>query len=273
MSKQTTQAVKVWDPLVRVFHWGVVGAFLIAFLTSEDHFADLHVVAGYTILALVAARLAWGVIGTRHARFSSFVVPPREALAYLRRMVAFRAPSHVGHNPAAGYMIMALLAGLVLTGVTGMLAYGAEENAGPLAGVAGTLGLFGHDFFEELHEVLAFGTLGLAGLHVCGVLFSSLLHRENLIAAMVTGVKRLHPDTVGLAPAHATVAAPAEGADAGRRQGRLPLGRAAGMILPLAALLGGVLAVGGLALGLGGDDAAQAAASAEDDDGGADDAR
>lgn len=256
MSKQATQAVTVWDPLVRVFHWGVVGAFLIAFLTSEDNFADLHVVAGYTILALVAVRLVWGVIGTRHARFSSFVVSPAKAIAYLKDLARRKAHSHVGHNPAAAYMILALLAGLALTGITGMMAYGVEENAGPLAGVAGTLGLFGRDFFEELHEVLAWGTLGLAGLHVCGVLFSSLLHRENLIAGMLTGVKILHPGTVGLEPAFAT----AVSGDEVRKGPRIRLGRVAGfLLLPVGAILIGALVLGASGAGLGGNKEAHAA--------------
>ena len=150
------KTVTVWDPLVRVFHWGVVGAFLVAFLTSENNFADLHVVAGYAILALVAIRLLWGVFGTRHARFSNFVTTPAKVREYLKQMRHLKAPSHVGHNPAAGYMIIALLAGLVLTGLTGMVVYGAEENAGPLAGMMASFGE--SDLFEDVHAFFAFAT-------------------------------------------------------------------------------------------------------------------
>jgi len=187
-----TRYVKVWDPLVRVSHWAMAGAFLVAWATSEDDFADLHVIAGYTILALVAVRVVWGVIGTRHARFMSFVRGPRTVLAYLRDMVRLRAPAAVGHNPAAGAMILALLTGLALTGVTGMMLYGAEEGAGPLAGLMAPVAFLAHPL-EDVHEVMAGFTLGLVGLHVGGVLFSSLLHRENLIRAMVTGVKAVRP--------------------------------------------------------------------------------
>jgi len=191
--------VKVWDPWVRLSHWGIAIAFAVAWATSEDDFADLHVLAGYTILALVAARLVWGVVGTRHARFSSFVRGPRTVLAYLRDMVRLKAHATVGHNPAAGAMILALLAGLAMTGVTGLMLYGAEESAGPLAGLMAPVA-FLKDPLEEVHEVFAGFTLGLVGLHVGGVLFSSLLHRENLIRAMVTGIKAARPDAEAPAP-------------------------------------------------------------------------
>jgi len=264
MQNNNSQAVKVWDPVVRIFHWGVVSAFFIAFLSSEDNFADLHVVAGYVILGLVAVRLVWGLIGSRHARFSSFVKSPAEVITYFKQMLAMDAPSHEGHNPAAGYMILALLGGLILTGVTGMVAYGAEENAGPLAGMMGGLGLFGFDLFEELHQFFAFATLGLAGFHVVGVLFSSMLHNENLIRAMITGVKVMHVEaTVPAASVPAFSAHTASrpnftrqpGFDeaahmdlsnlpgSGRRNGRSVLSRVALWVLvpALAILLGGAV--------------------------------
>jgi len=197
--------VKVWDPWVRISHWGLAVAFMVAWVTSEDDFADLHVLAGYTVLALVALRLVWGVVGTRHARFASFVRGPQTVLAYLRDMVLLRAPATEGHNPAAGAMILALLAALALTGLSGMMLYGAEEGAGPLAGLMAPF-VFMKDGLEEVHEVLAGFTLGLVGLHVAGVLFSSLLHRENLIRAMVTGVKAVRPEAPD-APAQVAKAA------------------------------------------------------------------
>lgn len=192
--------VQVWDPLVRVFHWTLAGAFLVAWVTAEDDFADVHVLAGYTILALVAFRLVWGVVGTRHARFSSFVRGPRAVLAYLKDMARLRAHATVGHNPAAGAMVLMLLLGLTLTGLTGLMLYGAEESAGPLAGLMAPFGAF-EDAFEEVHEFLAGFTLGLVGLHVAGAVFSSLLHRENLIKAMVTGVKPVRHEVLPDAPA------------------------------------------------------------------------
>jgi cytochrome b len=178
--------VRVWDPLVRVFHWTLVTAFAVAFLT-EDEWLDLHVLAGYTVLGLVGLRLAWGLIGTRHARFGDFVRGPRVVLAYVRDVTRGRARRYLGHNPAGGAMIVALLVFLTLASFTGLLAYGASELAGPFAGAFTDPRWV--EALEEVHEVLADLTLILAGVHVAGVVASSLLHRENLVRAMVTGTK------------------------------------------------------------------------------------
>ena len=182
----STNEVNVWDPLVRVFHWTLVTAFAVAFLT-EDEWLDLHVLAGYTVLALVGLRLAWGMVGTRHARFGDFVHGPRVVLAYLADVLRGRAQRYLGHNPAGGAMIVALLAFLTLTSVTGLFAYGASELAGPFAGAFADPRWA--EPLEDLHEVLANLTLVLAGVHVAGVVASSLLHHENLVRAMVTGRK------------------------------------------------------------------------------------
>ena len=182
----TQDQVKVWDPLVRALHWTLVGAFLAAFATG-DEWLGVHVLAGYTVLGIVSARLIWGVVGTRHARFGDFVRGPRTVLGYLQDVLRGRARRYLGHNPAGGAMIVALLVGLTLTGVSGLLAYGASELAGPFAGA------FRDPWWakplEAVHELLANLTLILAGVHVAGVLASSLLHRENLGRAMVTGTQ------------------------------------------------------------------------------------
>lgn len=177
--------IKVWDPLVRLFHWSLVGAFTLAYL-SGDELEQLHVYAGYAVLGLVLTRLVWGVIGTEHARFSDFVRGPRTTLAYLFDLLRHRAKRYLGHNPAGGAMIVALLASLLITTVTGLVTY-AGEGGGPLAGwLAGAA--IGHAA-EEIHEVFANLTVLLVVLHVAGVLAGSLLHHENLVRAMFTGRK------------------------------------------------------------------------------------
>jgi cytochrome b len=178
--------VKVWDPLVRVFHWTLVTAFAVAFLT-EDDWLDLHVLAGYTVLGLVGIRLVWGVVGTRHARFGDFVRGPSTVLGYVGDVLRGRARRYLGHNPAGGAMIVALLALLTLTVLTGLGAYGASELAGPFAGMFTDPRWV--EPLEEVHELLANLTLLLVGVHVAGVVASSLAHRENLVRAMVTGTK------------------------------------------------------------------------------------
>jgi cytochrome b len=186
---ETPKRIRVWDPLVRVFHWSLVAGFATAFIV-EDDLLGVHVWAGYLVLALVAVRLVWGLIGTRHARFSDFVRGPGAVLAYLRDVVSLRAPRYLGHNPAGGAMILLLLIGVAATGISGLALYGAEEFAGPLADVMRGLPAFWGDVLEEAHEVFAYFTLGLILIHVAGVLVSSLLHHENLIGAMISGYKR-----------------------------------------------------------------------------------
>ena len=181
--------IRVWDPLVRVFHWSLAAGFATAFIV-EDDILRVHVWAGYLVLGLIAVRLIWGLIGTRYARFGDFVRRPAEIRAYLIDVIRFRAPRYLGHNPAGGAMILVLLLAVTLTGLTGMALYGAEELAGPLASVMRGVPDSSAHALEEVHEVLANLTLGLVILHLAGVAFSSLAHRENLVGAMLSGYKR-----------------------------------------------------------------------------------
>ena len=182
--------IKVWDPLVRIFHWTLVAAFTVAFLTEgEDSTMFLHSWAGYTILGLVLFRLVWGLIGTRHARFTDFVRTPATVLAYGKDLLRGRARRYLGHNPAGGLMIVLLLISLLMTGLMGMALLGIEEQAGPLAGMMAGVGHDTGEVVEEIHEFFANATLFLVVIHVLGVLVESLLHRENLVRSMCNGRK------------------------------------------------------------------------------------
>ncbi len=168
-------SVKVWDPFVRMFHWSLVALFAVAFATG-DEIEWLHVAAGYAIAGLVVLRLAWGFVGPPHARFKNFVHSPRQVLGYLRDMVQLRARRHLGHNPAGGAMIVALLAMLTAISVTGYMMT--------------TDAFWGAKWVEEMHEGLVDVTVGLVLLHVLGVVVASLGHGENLVKSMLTGRKR-----------------------------------------------------------------------------------
>ena len=185
---KSAQEISVWDPLVRLFHWALVGAFAIAWLT-EDDFMTLHSYAGYFITGLLLFRLLWGFVGPRHARFSDFVRSPSAVLAYLRDLKVLRAKRYIGHNPAGGAMIVVLLLSLLAACLTGMMAYGAV-GSGPLVGWFTTQGGYGSEWLEEIHEFFANFTLLLVVVHLGGVIFESLLHKENLVKSMLTGLKR-----------------------------------------------------------------------------------
>lgn len=206
-------AVRVWDPFVRIAHWTIVLGFFIAYLSEEA--LALHVWAGYVVGVVVVLRSLWGFIGSRHARFVDFVYPPSEVFAYLRDLVTLRARRYLGHSPAGGVMALLLLAGLLVTVGSGLLRYATHENAGPLAGIVTSTGaprseqtlsesgeaesgeegsaisgIEGSDeFWGGAHVFLANLTLILVGLHVAGMLLASYVHHENLIRAMVTGDK------------------------------------------------------------------------------------
>src|SRR5262245_50714224 len=114
------QEIKVWDLLVRLLHWSLVAAVIGAWLTRDDE-DPRHIWLGYTALTIVAIRLVWGFVGTRHARFSDFLRSPRATAAYLMTVIAHREPRHVGHNPLGGWMIVALLATIAGICITGWL--------------------------------------------------------------------------------------------------------------------------------------------------------
>jgi len=167
--------VRVWDPFVRIFHWSLVGLFVVAFATG-DEMERLHLAAGYAIAGLVLLRLVWGFIGSKHARFGDFVRGPAEVRSYLGQAMRFRAPRYLGHNPAGGLMILALLAMLIGISATGFMMT--------------TDAFWGAEWVEDLHEALVYVTLGLVGLHVAGVVLASVEHGENLVKSMITGRKR-----------------------------------------------------------------------------------
>jgi cytochrome b len=164
----------VWDAPVRVFHWLMVLSFAGAYLTAEsERWRLVHVTLGYTMAGLVAFRIIWGIAGTPYARFVNFLRGPFAVLRYVRSIAQGRPERHVGHNPAGALAIVGLLA---LTLAVAGSGYGAYTDVGG-------------DWLEEVHEVLANAMLGLVGLHIVGVVLSSWLHRENLVAAMIDGRK------------------------------------------------------------------------------------
>ena len=197
------------DPLVRFGHWALVAAFAVAYFSAEEEAGGpdpLHVWGGYIVGVLVLLRVVWGFVGPRHARFSDFVRSPLVALTYFRDLLYGRAGRYVGHSPAGGAMVIALLVCLAATVTTGLMAYG-EEGKGPLAAVmvsdanangneaghralAEKRGEQGESTIGELHGLMASITMAFVVAHIFGVVVASVVHKENLVLAMITGRKR-----------------------------------------------------------------------------------
>jgi cytochrome b len=167
--------MKVWDLLVRLLHWTLVGTIAAAWFTAE-RWNDAHACLGYVALGAVALRLIWGRIGSRYARFSQFVRGPQTMLSYLKHVIRRDEPRHIGHNPLGGWMILALLTCILSVGFTGWLSTTDE--------------FWGYEWLQNLHANLAWLLLGLVAVHLGGVVFTSLRHRENLVLSMLTGRKR-----------------------------------------------------------------------------------
>lgn len=197
-----TPKLRVWDPLVRVFHWSLVIAFATSWLTAEE-VQPIHEFSGYAIAGLVALRLVWGVVGSRYARFSQFLTRPSTTLAYLGAMLRGTERRYLGHNPAGAAMIVALLLALSGTALTGWLLAEPSRLAllpdvPPIAAPAWAdedgdeygEGQGAEGPLKDVHEALANLMLLLVALHVGGVALASMHHRENLARAMLTGDKR-----------------------------------------------------------------------------------
>jgi cytochrome b len=177
-SSAPARRVLVWDAPVRVFHWLAVLCFFGAWITAEsERWRLLHVTLGYTLAGLVAFRVAWGIVGSRHARFASFVRGPGAAWRYVGSLLRGRPEHHAGHNPAGALAIVGLLALAAAVTASGWANYNE----------------FGGKWAEELHEGLADVMLALVAVHVAGVVASSWWHRENLVRGMVTGRKQGQP--------------------------------------------------------------------------------
>lgn len=201
--------VKVWDLVVRVGHWVLLAAVATALITRGEP-ESIHQFAGTVIVGWIVVRLFWGIAGPPQARFENFLTAPGKAVGYLADLVRGRARRHVGHSPAGGWMVVALMVALSGSAATGLAmenrvappallapvmgageageAYEAGEAAE--AGGRGERGEREDSPWEEVHEAFAYLVLLLVILHVAGVALASVAHRENLAQAMVTGRKR-----------------------------------------------------------------------------------
>ncbi len=176
------QPIRVWDWPVRIFHWSLAICVFIAFFTGEsERFSLWHQTLGFVAGGLLVFRFVWGFVGTRHARFASFIKGPQAILAYVKSLRQDTPEHHVGHNPVGGVAVMLLMGLTALTALTGWLLAGGDAPG----------------WQEELHEVAANSLMVVVAVHVLGVVLSSKQHKENLVRAMLTGFKS-GPSALGI---------------------------------------------------------------------------
>lgn len=187
---QTASAkIRVWDRFIRFFHWSLVVSFALAYWSAKAGKHELHALLGYFIVVLVLARLVWGFVGSRHARFSSFIHAPAEVLRYLKAIAAGHPRRFLGHNPAGGIMVIALLATLVFITFTGLTVLAVIDFDGPLLGILKPMTDQEAYTAWSSHAYAVNIILGMVGLHLLGVILATLQHKENLVVAMITGHK------------------------------------------------------------------------------------
>ncbi len=201
-------SIKVWDILIRIFHWSLVISFAVAYISSEEE-NPVHIYSGYTVLGLIVFRVIWGFVGSKYAKFSDFIRSPKVVYSYVQQNIAGNPQHYIGHNPVGGWMVLAMIIVLFVVTLSGLKVYAIEEGKGLLA--VSTVNLSpvplaiaeeedddddkkntneaDEEFWEEIHEVSSNLMLLMIVLHIIGVVVSSRKHKENLVKAMLTGYK------------------------------------------------------------------------------------
>jgi cytochrome b len=182
------RSILVWDLPTRIFHWSVVVLVGVSFVTGNIGGDALawHFLSGYAILALLVFRLAWGFVGTHHARFASFVRGPRATFGYARRLISGSAEKHLGHNPLGAWSVLAMLVSLALQVGTGLFANDDIATEGPLVHLVSRST---SDFLTRVHRWNRLVLLALVAIHVAAVAWHALARKEPLVRAMLSGRK------------------------------------------------------------------------------------
>jgi cytochrome b len=173
------ESIYVWDQFIRFFHWSLVSCVLLDYFVIDDG-EVVHQWLGYVACVLVLARIVWGFVGSKYARFSDFFPTPSRVLKHLRHIIYGEQDMHIGHNPLGAIMMFALVALVLALGVTGFMqsldAYWGEE------------------WLMDLHNTMANILIILACMHVLAAIAMSFIERTNLIKAMITGVKEFYTE-------------------------------------------------------------------------------
>jgi cytochrome b len=179
-------SVRIWDLPIRIFHWSLAGLVVFSYVTGRlgGQWLEWHMRSGYAILALLVFRIAWGVVGSDTARFTRFVRSPVAAIAYLRDLTRGVVRPFAGHNPAGGWMVMAMLAAVLVQAFAGLFADDEIATQGPLAVKAS------NDWvarMTRLHDWNQWVVLGLVALHIAAIAVYRWRFHMGLTRVMVTG--------------------------------------------------------------------------------------
>lgn len=189
MQRKSTH-IEIWDPLLRSFHWLLVGTFALAWW-SEGRDIQLHLLAGSALMGLLFFRLIWGVAGEYHARFTNFQPSIRSIRQHLGELIQLKAKAHTGHTPIGSLMIYVLMTALFIITVSGLLLAGMQMGVGPFAGWASGASFSTEILVQQVHHWCFEFLQILVAVHLAGVAVESVLQRSNLTAAMLTGKKTI----------------------------------------------------------------------------------
>lgn len=192
-SVRTKRVVRVWDIGIRLFHWGLVLAVLVAAVTGffgSPQATKIHLIAGTSIAVLLLFRIVWGFFGSTYARFRNFIFHPSLMIARIHEIRAGRHVRYLGHNPLGAAMVFAKLIVLTIIITTGAVVLGGVLKQGPLAFL--TPYAVG-SIVKEIHQIFAFILVAMIALHLAGVLYETFAAREKLVPAMISGLKAAEP--------------------------------------------------------------------------------
>ena len=200
-----TRPITVWDAPLRLFHWLLAVLVVFSYVTAKigGSWMEWHMRSGYTILALLLFRLAWGFAGGTTSRFASFVRGPAAAIAHLRSL---RAPGRVmlGHNPLGGWMVLVMLAALLVQAVSGLFVDDEILTRGPLVAKASGDVVSRMGWIHDRNEWVL---VALVGLHVAAIAFYALVLRANLVMPMISGRAELPEQVLPPRPGSTVLAA------------------------------------------------------------------
>ncbi len=194
--------IKVWSLPTRLLHWTLVSSFVVAFYTApHEMMRNIHVYAGYLAGSVIIVRWLYGFLMKDFSAFRRFRPNPSAGLTYITNMLTGKAKRYLGHNPAGALAIYTMLALGSLTVITGYMSFN---------DIVLPFGMIDEDKMQDFHNFVANTWLGIVALHLIGVTVGSLVHKENLVLAMVTGYKRRHlahlaKDTPLTTTAHAEI--------------------------------------------------------------------